>query len=219
MRCRYLRLAAAAALFLPAGPRKAGAVEPGGLLACVQERYRGLSDLEARFVQESRVATLGAPRRREGTVRLQAPGRMRWEYAPPDAQTIVTDGETLWFHRPGRNQVIVQRLDAAFTRQTPMLLLFGRGDLAAEFTWAGVVPPAGADGSLAVELRPRVETPDLVRLVLEVVPGSCRLAGTVLEDAFGNLTRLRFDAERADQGLDPGVFRFAVPPGTEVVRP
>jgi outer membrane lipoprotein-sorting protein len=70
-----------------------------------------------------------------------------------------------------------------------------------------------------VELRPRVDSPDLARLVLEVGPGECRLAGSVVEDAFGNTTRLSFSAERADAGLDAALFRFKPPRGTEVVKP
>ena len=72
---------------------------------------------------------------------------------------------------------------------------------------------------MSVALRPRVEAPDLSRLVLEVVGGECRLAGTIVEDAFGNVTHLFFSGERANTGLDAGLFRFAPPKGTDVVRP
>jgi outer membrane lipoprotein carrier protein len=144
---------------------------------------------------------------------------MRWEYDGPEPQLIVADGKQLWFYRPERNQVVVQPMDAAFTRQTPLLFLFGRGDFAAEFTWDERELAPGAGGLVSVALRPRVEAPDLSRLVLEVVGGECRLAGTIVEDAFGNVTRLVFSGERANAVLDAGLFRFAPPKGTDVVRP
>jgi outer membrane lipoprotein carrier protein len=199
------------------GPARAQA--PSALLRCVQDRYGSKRDLTAAFAQESRVSSLGRPRTRSGRLFFQAPGRMRWEYDGPDPQVIVADGSQLWFYRPDRQQVVVQPMDAAFTRQTPLLFMMGRGDFAAEFSWEERALVPGSGGVVSVELRPRVEAPDLVRLVLEVVAGECRLAGTVVEDAFGNVTRLAFSGERTDAGLDAALFRFTPPAGTEVVRP
>jgi outer membrane lipoprotein carrier protein len=204
---------------LPALPAPAGAQAPSVLLRCVQNRYGVLRDLTSSFNQESRVSSLGRPRTRSGRLYFQAPGRMRWEYDAPDPQLIVADGTQLWFYRPDRQQAVVQPLDAAFTRQTPLLFLLGRGDFAQEFTWEERALQPGTDGLVSLALRPRVEAPDLARLVLEVVAGECRLAGTIVEDAFGNVTRLVFSGERVDTGLDAALFRFTPPKGTEIVRP
>ena len=197
----------------------AGGNSPAALLHCVQARYGALRDLSAAFTQESRVASLGRTRSRGGRLFFQAPGRMRWEYDGPDPQLIVADGKQLWFHRPERRQVVVQPMDAAFTRQTPLLFLLGRGDFAAEFTWDEHELAPGAGGLTSIALRPRVEAPDLSRLVLEVEGGECRLAGTIVEDAFGNVTHLVFSGERTDTGLAAGMFQFSPPKGTEIVRP
>jgi chaperone LolA len=204
---------------LPAGAETAAAQTPTYLLRCVQSRYGALRDLTAAFAQESRVASLGRTRTRAGRLFFQAPGRMRWEYDAPEPQAIVADGKQLWFYRPERKQVVVQPMGAAFTRQTPLLFLFGRGDFAREFTWDDRALAPGEGGLVSVALRPRVEAPDLSRLVLEVAGDECRLAGTIVEDAFGNVTHLVFSGERADSGLDAGLFRFAPPRGVEVVRP
>ncbi len=223
VRCRVKEAAIALVVLagaLGATAETARAEAPvAALVRCVQDRYGGLRNLAADFAQESRVASLGRPRTRAGRLFFQAPGRMRWEYDGPDPQVIVADGKQLWFYRPERNQVLIQPLDAAFTRQTPLLFLLGQGDFAAEFTWdeRGLAP--GAGGLQSVALRPRVETPDLSRLVLEVVAGECRLAGTIVEDAFGNVTHLVFSGERANTDLDAGLFHFDPPRGTEVVRP
>ena len=204
---------------LPATAETGVARTPTDLLRCVQARYGSLRDLSAAFAQESRVASLGRNRSRSGRLFFQAPGRMRWEYDAPEPQLIVADGKQFWFYRPERKQVVVQAIDAAFTRQTPLLFLVGRGDFAAEFTWDERAPEPGPGESVSIVLRPRVEAPDLSRLVLEIAGGECRLAGTIVEDAFGNSTHLVFSGERANTGLDTGLFHFAPPKGAEVVRP
>jgi len=209
-----LPLALVLALASPA--RAAG---PAPLLRCVQQRYAALRDLSADFAQESRVASLGRPRSRAGRLYFLPPGRMRWEYEPPDPQLIVADGRQVWFYRPERRQAIVQPVDEAQARQTPFLFLLGKGDFARDFSWEEREPAPGPAGAVSVRLRPRAETPEMSLLELEIVPGECRLAGTVVEDAFGNRTRLAFSNERANAGLEPGLFRFSPPAGTEIVKP
>jgi len=221
--CRRAVKTAVAAALACAGLAMLGspawAENPTALLRCVQERYGALKDLKADFTQESRLASLGRSRTRAGRLFFQAPGRMRWEYDAPEPQLIVADGKQLWFHRPERRQVVVQPMGAAFTRQTPLLFLFGRGDFAAEFSWDESPLTPGPGGAVSIALTPRVEAPDLVRLVLEVAGGDCRLAGTIVEDAFGNVTHLVFAGERANTGLGAALFRFSPPKGAEVVRP
>jgi outer membrane lipoprotein carrier protein len=215
-------LGASALLFValaPFGSPLRADESPAAQLRCVQLRYGALKDLQADFTQESRVASLGRPRTRSGRLFFQTPGRMRWEYDAPEPQLIVADGKQLWFYRPERRQVVVQPMDAAFTRQTPLLFLFGRGDFAAEFSWDERPLAPDANGVVSISLKPRVEAPDLSRLVLELAGGDCRLAGTIVEDAYGNVTHLVFSGERANAGLAAALFRFAPPKGAEVVRP
>ena len=185
----------------------------------LREKYAALDDLSAVFRQESKVVSLGRSRKKEGTIRFKKPGRMRWDYISPDPQLIIADGEKLWYFRPGRNQVVVQELSRAFANQTPLFFLFGQGDLSTEFTWGeGDLAPDGK-GNFVLALKPRVETPDLVDLTLEVRKTDFSVFATVLQDAFGNVTRLEFSGEKENGGLADELFTFDPPPGAEVVRP
>jgi outer membrane lipoprotein carrier protein len=185
----------------------------------LREKYAALEDLSAAFRQESKVVSLGRSRRKEGTIRFKKPGKMRWDYTAPDRQLIISDGENLWYFRPDRNQVVVQDLSRAFANQTPLFFLFGEGDLSTEFTWVdGDLVPDGK-GNFVLELKPRVETPDLVNLTLEVRPADFSVFATVLRDAFGNVTRLEFSGEKENGGLADELFTFDPPAGVEVVRP
>ena len=185
----------------------------------MENKYSSLKDLSADFRQESRVVTLGRTRVKSGTIRFVRPGRMRWDYLGPDPQMLVSDGSTLWFYRPGQKQVVVQDVSAAFTNQTPLLFLFGEGSLAEEFDWDEKDLEGSRDGIYTLAMRPRKETPDLISLTLEVRAGDFSIGATVLEDAFGNVTRLEFSGEKEDQDLLDDIFTFEVPEGTEVIRP
>ena len=206
-------------LFCPGIVAEGRALGVSQVAEAVQQKYASLKGLSADFRQESRVATLGRVRRKSGTIHFLRGGRMRWEYRSPDSQLIVTDGRTLWYFRPDENQVVVQDIDLAFTSQTPLLFLFGEGDLAEEFTWKEEDLAADGSGLLTLELTPRRETPDLVALTLEVRSADYSIASTVLRDAFGNVTRLDFSGEKEDPALDESLFTFEIPDGAEVVRP
>ena len=200
-------------------PATGEALDASAVAKGLREKYAALEDLSAVFRQESKVVSLGRSRQKEGTILVKKPGRMRWDYTAPDRQLIISDGENLWYFRPDRNQVVVQELSRAFTNQTPLFFLFGEGDLSTEFTWGeGDLVPDGK-GNFVLELKPRVETPDLVDLTLEVRKADFSVFATVLRDAFGNVTRLEFSGEKENGGLADELFTFEPPPGAEVVRP
>ena len=216
---RLVLLTAVSALLSAAAQSPAAAISASEVARGVESKYSSLKDLSADFRQESRVITLGRSRVKSGTIRFEKPGKMRWDYAGPDPQLLVSDGSTLWFYRPDQKQVVIQDVSAAFTSQTPLLFLFGEGSLAEEFQWDEKDLAGSGEGTYGLAMRPRVETPDLVSLTLEVRADDFSISATVLEDAFGNVTRLEFSGEREDQGLPDEIFTFQIPEGTEVVRP
>lgn len=213
-----IAVGALCALIFSLVPAPASALTAGDVAAGVQDRYSSLAALSADFKQESRIVTLGRSRHKEGTILFKRPGKMRWDYPPPDPQIIVSDGATLWYYRPEKNQVVVRDIGAAFVNQTPLLFLFGKGDLAAEFRWEEKDLAPGDGGLRLLELLPRLETPDLVSLALEVRE-DFSIAATILTDAFGNVTRLEFSGEEENSVLEDSLFSFTIPEGAEVLKP
>src|SRR5213594_80408 len=67
------------------------------------------------------------------TLAFEKPNRMRWDYAAPDPQLIVGDGETLWIYQPGDKQVIKAPLAQAFQARTPVSFLAGLGRIEGDF--------------------------------------------------------------------------------------
>ena len=200
-------------------PRAGQALSAAIVAERVKEKYDTLTDLSASFRQESKVASLGRSREKTGVIRFKRPGLMRWEYRLPEEQLLVSDGTSLWYYRPLQKQVVVQKLDTVFASQTPLLFLFGAGDLGGEFTWIekNLLPDEG--GNYVLELLPRRESAELVSLVLEVRKIDFSVFATVIRDAYGNVTRLEFSGERENSTLDDALFTFEIPDGSEVITP
>jgi outer membrane lipoprotein carrier protein len=180
-------------------------------LARAQRYLDEVDTLSARFSQ-----TLVDPGGRivdeaQGTLQIKRPGRFRWNYETPHEQLVVADGEKLWLYDPGLEQVTVKALDATLG-STPAMLLGGSGKLSDAYD---VAREYEEDGLSWVELAPRAKQGDFRKVRLAFAGDE--LKGMELEDTLDQVTRIRFSDVERDPPLADDLFRFLVPPGTDVV--
>jgi chaperone LolA len=181
----------------------------------LQERYETTRTLRADFRQTVESPTLAGVLESRGTVAFEKPNRMRWDYAPPDAQTIVGDGQTLWIYQPDQKQVIRAPLGEAFEATTPVTFLAGLGRVERDFE----ASLAGGDADRWVlRLVPKKDV-GLGTLVLTVRKGEASVEEARITDPLGTTTRITFSGERRNVPLEAALFRFTPPPGVDVVRP
>lgn len=150
--------------------------------------------------------------RARGEVYVARPGRFRWDYTSPYAQSIVADGDTVWVYDADLEQVTRRPLDAD-AGGTPALLLGKDVDLDARFE----VAELGRRGAMLwVELAPRGEDEPYERIRVGFEGET--LAAMDLADSLGQHTLIKFSDVRRNPPLDPSLFRFTPPPGVDVVE-
>ncbi len=146
-----------------------------------------------------------------GTLMFSRPGKFRWTYVKPYAQLIVGDGARVWIYDEDLQQVTVRKLDQALG-STPAALLAGSNDAMKAFD---LQDEGVRDGLEWVLATPRDKESNFVRIRMGF--NGAGLAAMELNDSFGQTTRLRIvDLERNPK-LDPGLFKFAPPPGVDVI--
>lgn len=204
----------ALAAILLAAP--AAAVDADDVLRRVQQRYDATEDFVADVTQEMTVASLGKTITSHGTVAFKKPGRMRWEFVEDERQTIVADGETLWFYRPDEEQVFKTPFRRAFRSTTPISFLTGVGELAEDFTAS--LDGESSDGTLYyLMLVPKEADADVGRLRLFVARDNADIQGAEIHDPLGNVSTLRFSKLRRNVGLAESRFTFDVPEGVDII--
>jgi len=203
------------ALALAAGPAAAADAGLKDALARLQQRYESTRTLSADFRQSVESPTLASPLESRGTVAFEKPNRMRWDYAAPDPQLIVGDGETLWIYQPDEKQVIKAPLGEAFQARTPISFLAGLGRVERDFQ-ASLERDEPARWVL--RLVPRKDS-GIGTLVLVVRKADAAVEEARITDPLGTTTRIAFANERRNVPLDAALFRFTPPPGVDVVRP
>ncbi|CRI64127.1 Outer-membrane lipoprotein carrier protein [Thiocapsa sp. KS1] len=198
-RSRTVVLALLCALILLSGIGTAAA-EDGAKR--VNDYLAGLTSLRADFEQ----FTFNAERTRmmesRGTLYLQRPGRFRWEYSTPNRQVIIADGSRVYLHDLELKQVSHQSQSRALSG-TPALLLADGGPIEKHFEAS---PIEGTDGRTWVELVPKAQDTDVVRIELGF--GKDNLESLIMEDSFGQTTRLNFTGAERNATLSPDLFKM-----------
>ncbi len=181
----------------------------------LQERYDSSPDFTADFTQVVEVPTLGKTLESSGRVLFKRPGRMRWEFARPEKQTIIADGKQLWVYQPDHRQVLKAPFSGAFQSSTPISFLLGVGKIQQEFTPS--LLENDPKGSLRLKLVPK-QSSEIGILVLSVDARTYDLLGAEVTDPLGNVTRLAFQNLKRGVGVDDRQFVFEVPSGVDVVE-
>ena len=144
-----------------------------------------------------------------GSFSFARPNRFRFDYAKPYAQTIVSDGQKVWFHDPDLNQVTVRKVADALG-STPVALLTGTS-IEKTFDLKNQPDQGGLEWVMAT---PK-ESGGTIQWLKAGFKGKA-LVAVEIADSFGQRSMLTFDKLATDVALAPEAFRFAGPPGADV---
>ncbi len=187
----------------------------------------------ARFSQESMLKAMDISDSASGSLAIKRPGMMRWEYETPEPQTIVTDGDQLWIHRPDDNQVMVGKAPAFFKDGKGAGFLSDMNVLRDKFAISmdigeankdmfrsdsGDESSSGSGDGYYLKLVPEDKNLDLAAIFLAVDKESFEIEKIVTLNAYEDETRIRITDYRFGADLKNDLFRFAIPEGADVLE-
>ncbi len=184
----------------------------------IEGAYGRMTDLKAEFTQTAFNKSLNQTIPATGKVYLKKGGKLRWEYAEPTPQQIVSDGKTIWIYTPTLNQVNTGPAPEALAGPAGSFLS-GLGPLREHFSVRLLNPaqPKDADGNVVLDLTPKQPLPTLQRLILAFDPNGWRLRKAVVYDQFENTVTMQFASLAINSGLEDKLFAFVPPKGTATV--
>jgi outer membrane lipoprotein carrier protein len=187
----------------------------GDVASALQQRYQGVRDFTADFVQTYRGGVLRTETRERGTVSVKKPGRMRWVYMSPERKEFVSDGQKIYSYIPEDNQVLVSQVPPENEASTSVLFLTGKGDIVKDFTPSFV--EASVPGTLALKLTPRRDAAEYEYLIVAVDPASLQIRALTTRDRQGGESTLRFENLKENKGISDKDFAFRIPRGVDVI--
>ena len=150
-----------------------------------------------------------------GSFAFQRPGKFKFVYQKPFAQTIVADGQTLSLYDADLNQV-TQRPQNKALGQTPAALLASAASLSALKNEFDLSNAPDADGQQWVLATPKGQDGQLKNVKLGFKDDT--LTALEIEDGFGQRSVVRFMGFKTQASLPRSTFEFTIPPGAEVIR-
>jgi outer membrane lipoprotein carrier protein len=224
-----LTLALAVVVLAPAGPLAAQTPAPApragqpapsldDAVKGVESAYGKLNDLKAEFDQTAFNKSLNQSIPAQGTVYLKKGGKLRWEYADPTPQQIISDGKTVWIYTPALSQVNVGPAPEALAGPAGSFLT-GLGKIREHFAVRFLNPaePRDRDGNLVLDLTPKQPLPTMTRLILSFDPRSWDVRRAVMYDQFENTVTMQFKKTVVNSGLADSLFTFVAPKGVATV--
>ncbi len=185
------------------------------ILKKVEIRYAS-QGFSARFFQTSVISSMDITETASGTVTIKRPGMMRWVYEVPQKQVIVTDGKTLWLHRPADNQVSIGSAPTFFGGGKGAGFLSNVQEIRKSFQVTLEKITAGRE--YVLKLVPIQKTYDIEYVYLHIDGDSFDIVEAATINSYKDETRIELSHIQLNLEIDDAEFQFEIPKGAEVVR-
>jgi len=185
------------------------------VLKKLEKRYKPVG-FTARFTQESTVKALEITDSASGRITVKRPDKMRWTYTKPEKQIIITDGQTLWAHRPEENQVMIGKAPALLGNGKGASFLTDIDQIRKKFKIT-MAKESNAD-HYKLKLIPFNKTPELAVINILISAKTSDLTEIITYNAYQDETRIKFTDIEFKQHIDDALFTFDMPAGIDVVR-
>jgi outer membrane lipoprotein carrier protein len=213
----------ALALGVALGPAVAGlnaqSADPAAIVRRAGAVYRGLTSLQADFVQVIKDPTIGDTLRSQGTLYQAGPNAFAMRFSDPPNEAIVIDGQYVWVYTPSTTpgQVIRMRMETDPVYGVNLLarILDRPADRYAS-TWLRTDSVAGRRVEV-VSIVPRGANVNLTRAILWLDREDWLPRRIELEEAPGVWRVLTLLRLRPNAPIDRQVFVFNRPPGVRIV--
>jgi outer membrane lipoprotein carrier protein len=203
--------------FLPltATPAPAPKANPdvAAALSRVAALYADGAAHAAPFAQTYTPAGFATARRETGTIWIQAPQRLRFDYTAPEKKVFTYDAGEGRLFTPEDRQLTIRRLSAEERSRLPIVFLSDPSELGRQY----VITLEAGDGGSRVLLTPRSPRPDLSWLRLSIAADGT-IQSLAYEDSSGSRTEFRFEAWRKEKPRPAPDYRITGPPGTRVLE-
>lgn len=185
------------------------------ILSFVEDKYRKVNDLQARFIQNSYFLGLNQKKASSGKVFFKKPGMMDWQYETPQVQRFLADGNTLSFYQPDLNQITLSEFNNSFSSELPVLFLLGVGELKESFDLMSACRTF--DGDYLLKLSARSKDANLNEFLLLAAKKDYLPLGARITDVGGNETSIVFYETDVINSIDVEQFKFSPPKGVDII--
>lgn len=205
-------------LLVPSATAPADSSTLGKFVLELESSYRGVRTLRAEFTQ---TYDWGGTRRVEsGTVYFARGGWMRWDYHQPQEKLFVSDGKKLLLYVPAEKQLTRSSVKSSEDVRVPFRLLLSRLNLSKVFSKMEFADQAlrPEPGNRVLRAFPKQGYEEDYREVLIELSPALDIRRLVVFYPDRSTMEFTFDRIERNVTLNPALFRFTAPSGTEIIE-
>ena len=193
-----------------------------GILEGIRNKHSHLPGLTVNYTREvitRSMSMLGNQVKGDlatGRIYFSPPYFLRLEQETPQAETIIANGETLWWYIPEKKQAY-QYPFLKFGKELKLLSDIFRGLVRVEENFQVAMLMQEEEGAYGIELRPDPPWQEIDRIVLTVT-GGYDIRQVDIHNQLGSITRFKLEGLAEREKFDKDFFRFTVPGGVRLVK-
>ena len=191
----------------------AAAADLSDMLRQVEKRYNSAKTLQVQF-QETHTAPSRPRRTESGTLYLQKPGRMRWDYSDPAGKLFVSDGKDVYLYTPRNKRVEKMKMKESEDLRAPLAFLLGRLDFNKEFS-RFIASPDPLGTRIVAEPKSQKLPYNKVEFVVDA---ENQLRRVIVTGYDHSVLDFEFSGEKVNPRLASSMFQFKMPAGAELVE-
>jgi len=185
----------------------------------IQKKYEKTTSFKADFLQTSTISTMEHRQRKgSGSMVIQKPGLLRWDYTSPEKQVLVSDGETFSLYFASENQMIVTPAKEYLQEDVTYNFFAGKGNLLQDFEVLPLMPEQEKQGSLAIKLIPKKTHAQVETMNVWVDDDTFLVNRLEIIDHLGSVTNLLLFNTVVNNPMPQEYFHFSPPEGTEIIE-
>lgn len=192
------------------------------VLEGVQKRYKSLPGLHVAYTREvitRSMSMLGNQIKGDmatGLIYFSAPHFMRLQQQTPDKETIITDGDRLWWYQPEKKLVHLYPMKE-FGKEIKLLSDIFQGLTSVEKNFRVKTEKGKIPGEYRIELKPEPAWQEIDRINLTVT-GEYDIRIVNIHNLLGTITCFTLKDLIKVEKFKKGFFTFVVPDGVQLVQ-
>ncbi len=151
-----------------------------------------------------------------GKLYFKSPNSLRIEQETPSTESVITNGEILWWYVPKKNTVYRFR-SGKLGKELKLLGDIFRGLRGVEDSFLAVLADQEGD-RYRIELTPRPPWPEVTHILITVLQKEYRIAVVEIYNPIGGITRFTLGPPTEKKAFDGGFFEFDPPQGSKIIE-
>lgn len=186
------------------------------VLTGVQTHYANIRAMRCAFEQENRYLG-GDSLVQSGTLEVERPSSMRWDYAAPTRREFISDGERLWVYHPEEKRAFLMEDIGGAGHAQLFGFILGLQDVRSHFDVRLLPDGGGHADRIRLELLPQESVAGIATVWVDVSPETHAILAVTIEDGMGNSTITRLSDVTTVDDIADIRFTFDAPEGVEIL--